>query len=356
MCGSYQGIPRVRDMKARATAMTRMPSTMGLSARLAGARARARGVALRPLLEKAGLTAREFADARVRLPTGNQIVFLNLVAEALADDMLGLSLALDYEMRRGGMFYYVLASSATLMDLLERGARFTAIVNEGVVQELIDGRRIGFALRYTGVKRQDDRHQIEFWLASLLRICRHATGRQLKPSLVRLSHYRRKGHGRFSRFMGCDVEFGAPRDEILFPREAGQLRVLNADPYLNRLLVEICEQTLARRRRATGSFAARVENALGPLLPSGKARLAHIAAEFGMSQRTFARRLADEDLTFSQLLDRLRVDLARRYLLNDKLPISKVAWLLGYKEVGAFSHAFRRWTGKSPSQVARQGQ
>ncbi len=44
-------------MKARATAMTRMPSTMGLSARLAGARARARGVALRPLLEKAGLTA-----------------------------------------------------------------------------------------------------------------------------------------------------------------------------------------------------------------------------------------------------------------------------------------------------------
>ncbi len=71
----------------------------------------------------------------MRLPTGNQIVFLNLVAEALADDMLGLSLALDYELRRGGMFYYVLASSATLMDLFERGARFTAIVNEGVVQE-----------------------------------------------------------------------------------------------------------------------------------------------------------------------------------------------------------------------------
>ena len=89
-------------MKARATAMTRMPSTMGLSARLAGARARARGVALRPLLEKAGLNAREFADARVRLPTGNQIVFLNLVAEALADDMLGLSLALDYECAGAG--------------------------------------------------------------------------------------------------------------------------------------------------------------------------------------------------------------------------------------------------------------
>ena len=342
-------------MKARVAAMTRLPSTMGLSARLAGARARARGIALRPLLEEAGLVPREFADARVRLPAGNQIVFLNLVAEALADDMLGLSLALDYELRRSGMYYYVLASSATLMDLFERGARFTAIVNEGVVQEFVHGRRIGFALRYSGVKRQDDRHQIEFWLASLLRICRHSTGRQLKPALVRLSHYRAKGHGRFESFMGCEVEFGAPRDEILFPREAGQLRILNADPYLNRLLVDICEQALARRRRAAGSFSAQVENALVPLLPHGKARAAHIAAEFGMSQRTFARRLADEDLTFSQLLDRMRLDLARRYLLNDELPISKIAWLLGYKEVGAFSHAFRRWTGKTPSQVARQG-
>ena len=72
-----------------------------------------------------------------------------------------------------------------------------------------------------------------------------------------------------------------------------------------------------------------------------------------MSQRTFARRLADEGLTFSQLLDRLRLDLARRYLVSEELSISKVAWLLGYKEVGAFSHAFRRWTGKSPSEVAR---
>ena len=343
-------------MKAsHAATLARMPSTMGLSARLAGARARARGVALRPLLEKAGLTPRDFADARVRISASSQITFLNLVAEALEDDMLGLNLALDYELRRGGMLYYVLTSSDTLLDLFERGARYTAIVNEGVVQEIVHGRRIGMAMRYTGVKRQDDRHQIEFWLATLLRTCRSITGTHLKPALVRLSHYRAKGHARFAKFMGCEVEFGAPRDEILFSREVAQLRILNADPYLNQLLVEMCEQMLARRQRAAGSFAARVENALAPLLPHGKARAAHIAAEFGMSQRTFARRLADEGLTFSQLLDRMRLELARRYLLNEELAVSKIAWLLGYKEVAAFSHAFRRWTGKSPSQVARQG-
>jgi AraC-like DNA-binding protein len=59
-------------------------------------------------------------------------------------------------------------------------------------------------------------------------------------------------------------------------------------------------------------------------------------------------------VTFSAVLHRLRLELARRYLVQDRMPISKVAWLLGYQEVGAFSHAFRRWTGKSPSEYARR--
>jgi AraC-like DNA-binding protein len=44
-----------------------------------------------------------------------------------------------------------------------------------------------------------------------------------------------------------------------------------------------------------------------------------------------------------------------RYLVKEQMPISRVAWLLGYREPGAFTHAFRRWTGKSPSEVARDG-
>jgi AraC-like DNA-binding protein len=118
------------------------------------------------------------------------------------------------------------------------------------------------------------------------------------------------------------VEYGAPRDEFLFDREAGQLPITNADPYLNRLLIEVSEETLSRQRRASSSFAARVENAIAPLLPHGKALASKIAADFGMSERTFARRLAEEGLTFSKLLDRLRLELALRYLVDEELAIS----------------------------------
>jgi AraC-like DNA-binding protein len=70
-----------------------------------------------------------------------------------------------------------------------------------------------------------------------------------------------------------------------------------------------------------------------------------------MSPRTLARQLAAEGLSFSTVLDRLRADLARRYLLDNGLSISKIAWMLGYGEVSAFNHAYKRWTGRTPREA-----
>lgn len=64
-----------------------------------------------------------------------------------------------------------------------------------------------------------------------------------------------------------------------------------------------------------------------------------------MSRRTLARALAEEAVTFSELLDELRAALAKRYL-----PISQIAWLLGYREASSFTNAFGRWTGSTPRQ------
>jgi AraC-like DNA-binding protein len=334
--------------------IAQLPSALGLASRLACARAREAGIAIKPLLSKANLTLRQLEDLHTRIPVRSQIEFLNRVADALGDDLLGHQVARDFDLRQAGLLYYVFASSNTLREVLERGARFAVVANEGVIHEFIDGRQVGLVMQYTGVQRLADRHQIEFWVTGLVRLCRQLTGRQLRPARVCFTHFRVRGHSRLSRFLACPVEFGAPTDQILFARESCKLRVLNADPFLNRVLIDVCEQALARRRRTPDSFAARVENLLAPLLPHGEARATLVAAKLGLSPRTFARRLADEGLTFSRLLNRLRLNLARRYLLQERLSISRVAWLLGYQEVGAFSHAFRRWTGKAPSDIMRR--
>jgi AraC-like DNA-binding protein len=97
-----------------------------------------------------------------------------------------------------------------------------------------------------------------------------------------------------------------------------------------------------------------VENAIVLLMPHGKAQAPEVARKLGLGSRTLARRLSSEGLTFADVLRNLRRDLAKRHLADDDLPISKIAWLLGYQDVSAFTNAFKRWTGKAPV-VIRKG-
>ena len=69
-----------------------------------------------------------------------------------------------------------------------------------------------------------------------------------------------------------------------------------------------------------------------------------------MSQRSLARRLAARGLTLGKILDD-RSDLAKRHIKDKDLSISEIAWLVGYQEVSAFTHAFKRWTGKTPTEM-----
>ena len=88
-----------------------------------------------------------------------------------------------------------------------------------------------------------------------------------------------------------------------------------------------------------GTFRIGVENTIAPLLPHGRAQAEEIAHRLGLSRRTLARRLASEALTFEGVLSGLRADLAKRYLRDETVAISQIAWLVGYKEVSAFTHA-----------------
>ena len=325
------------------------PSAEGTLSRLACARARAAGLDVDSLMAEAGVTRRQVEEENVWLPARGQIRLLELLADALQDDFLGFHIAHDMDLREIGLLYYVLNSSDLLGEALRRGQRYCAVINEGVSLRVRIGKDFGVAFNYVGVNRLSDRHQIEAWVTSLVRICRELTDRRVLPSYVRFLH-RRKGSPEMDAFMGCKVEFSADADEVAFPGAAQQMPIRAADPYLNRLLIESCEQV--RSRWAIGGpFRTRVENAIAPLLPHGKAASSEIAHQLGMSPRTLTRRLAAEGLTFASVVNNLRSDLARHYLEDNDLPISEIAWLLGFQEVSAFTHAHKRWTGRTPTET-----
>ena len=136
-----------------------------------------------------------------------------------------------------------------------------------------------------------------------------------------------------------------------FRHRSEQMPIVDADPYLNDVLIKYCEQAIADRSTKRSSFGLSVENAIALLLPHGKAQAGEIARKFGVSRRTLARRLASEGLTFAGIMQSLKSDLAKRHLADQTLSISEIAWLLGYRDASAFTHAFKRWTGRAPTAL-----
>jgi AraC-like DNA-binding protein len=331
-----------------------LPSASGGITRLACARVLEAGIPLEPLLRKVGLILPQIEDRTARIPVQAQIRFLELAARAIGDDFLGFHLAQNFDLREIGLLHYVLASCDKLDEALQRAARYSTTVNEGVSLKYVERNDAAVVFDYVGVARHSDRHQIEFWMTAAVRACRELTGRQLSPLRVQFTHHRDDDCAELFAYLGAPVEFDAPADEIAFPRAIKDLTVVSADPYLNELLIAYCEEALALRARRSGSMRAGVENAIAPLLPHGKARLGEIARRLGISERTLARRLAAEGLSFGGILDQLRSDLARRHVRDSTLSISEIAWLLGYQEVSAFTHAFKRWTGMTPRQMRTQ--
>jgi AraC-like DNA-binding protein len=307
-------------------------------------------------LTNAGLTEQQIENRDARLAVQRQIEFLDVTANALGDDFLGFHLAQVVDLREMGLLFYVAASSETLGDALQRAARYSSIANEGLSIQYLKGGDIRVVVEYVGVARHTDRQQIEFLITVLIRLCRQLTGRDLKPSRVRIMH-RRSGRDRskFAAYFGRSITFGARTDELIFANEIADMTVSSADPYLNELLVANCEQALSHRRANRGSFRVAIENAMVPLLPHGKVSASQIAAKVGLSQRTAARRLALEGTTFSSILESLRADLAGQYLSDPDLSISRIAWLLGYQEVSAFTHAYKRWSGRTPREARARG-
>ena len=335
---------------ARPRSLRTMPSATGGITRLACARLRERGKEVAGILSRAGLTVQAVDDPAARLEAKAEIEVLDLAAAALADDLLGFHLARSFDLREIGLVYYVMASSEELAGALHNLERYSRIVNEGVSLTCTLGQGATVTLDYVDFDRGSDQHHTEFWLVALIRILRDITDSRLAPQRLKVKHARPQPPADFKSFFGTEIEFDSDTDEIVLSGPVASLPIARRDPYLNKLLRRYAEEALALKAAKHTGIRSKVEHLLPELLPHGRANVPEVASRLGMSSRTLSRKLRDEGLAFTDILDELRAALARRYLADRELPVSEVAWLLGYQEVSSLTHAFKRWSGTTPRQ------
>jgi AraC-like DNA-binding protein len=92
------------------------------------------------------------------------------------------------------------------------------------------------------------------------------------------------------------------------------------------------------------------------LLPHGKANRQTVAKALGLTERTLAQKLGEENTSYEKVADRLRHSLALQYIKEPSVSVGQIAWLLGYEGPTSFNHAFARWTGRSASEARSDNQ
>jgi AraC-like DNA-binding protein len=290
-----------------------------------------------------------------------QARFLDYAAEALHDSVFGLHLAQQTDPRDAGIFFYVASGAENLGEALSLFARYFRIINEAVSFELTrTPEGILVEVDFVGVPRHSVRQNAEFGIAAILKALREIASRKIRPRRVACAHPRNSNLREFERFYGCDVEFGrasiegASSDLLEFPKDSLAIPLVTADAKLVDALKPFCEKAARERRTAAGTVRASVEKEVEKLLPHGKANVQIVAKALALSVRTLSRRLATEGTTYAEVVDELRRSLALQYLREPGMSLSQIAWLLGYEGSTSFNHAFRRWTGRSPSATRNE--
>jgi AraC-like DNA-binding protein len=339
-----------------------LPTATGFAAKRAIAVLCSHHIATAPLLRRAGLSEHELAQAGNNAnPTSHrvsavaQVKFLDYAAEAMNDSAFGLHLAEQADPHDAGIYFYVASAAKDIDEALALYARYFRIVNEAVRLKSTrkpDG--VAVEVEFIGLPRHLARQTAEFGMAALLKGLRVVAGRNIHPTEVSFAHMRSSGARQFERFYGCPVEFGASTDLFEFSNDTLAIPLLTADPKLLTALEPFCDMASKERHTAAGTLRAAVENEVEKLLPHGKAKKETVAKAVALSVRTLSRRLADEGVTYEEVVDKLRRSLALQYVKEPSIAVSQIAWLLGYEGSTSFNHAFRRWTGQSPSAARNQ--
>ncbi|HSA83038.1 MAG TPA: AraC family transcriptional regulator ligand-binding domain-containing protein [Geminicoccaceae bacterium] len=301
------------------------------------------------LLSAVGLRREQLSEPDAHIPFNAHVGLFENAATALREPCFGFRLGSAVELTEAGLLAYVTLNSPDLGTALRNLCRYLPLLTDGSVCELRrDGAEVRLLFSLVDPEVEMASRQLpEFAAALMVRICEAITGHRARPIRIELRHD--PACPMLARHLGLPVMVYQPRFALVLDATALPIPVVNADARLLELLRRYADELLARRADKD-DLVARAERWVLGNLHTGQVGATHLARGLGMSDRTLARHLAKRGLTPAGLVEELRQQLAGRYLAERAFPLGRITYLLGYSDLSAFTRAFRRWTGRTPSE------
>lgn len=284
------------------------------------------------------------------LPLRSLLGLFERSAAAAGDDLFGLRVGRSMQPEDFGLWVRYAMSAPTLGGMISRLRRALDYHQSGSEFGLhVAGPRATWSYRVTEPVASGLRQHADHALWPMLVAVRRYADAKWTPLRIEFSYERPPCWRRLEDAFGAPTSFGRPANAIVFERELldrPSRQAMSSDAHIiwsdiRRIVAERPPTTILDAVRAV--VRARMTEPLTDMEGT--------ALVLAMSPRTLQRHLSEENRTYRDVLDEVRMNRACELLQESSASITEIALSLGYDDPTSFSRAFRRWAGHPPNYV-----
>ncbi len=152
----------------------------------------------------------------------------------------------------------------------------------------------------------------------------------------------------YQKSLGTTVSFNAPFNQLAIPKRYLTHPLPSSDPVVHQNMLRLCE-----KQKAESFYEDGIETKIRRLIVQSHYHglaIETVASKLGLSERSLRRQLSQSDTSYKKIVDDLREAKARELLAVKGLPVSTIAYDLGFSDPSNFSRTFKRWTQRSPQE------
>lgn len=226
---------------------------------------------------------------------------------------------------------------------LHDGAATMALVSAGTFTRFV------YAIAEHGLT---DTRQIQLGAITIaFNIVQDLCGSDWLPAAVTLACRSPANPRACQKFFRAPVRFDCHESALIFERHWLERPLPPVDP-VERQRIEA--ELAALERQQHSDFPASVRRLIRKQLLFGQCSMEAVAASLGMHRRTLDRKLQRQGAQYGELVDSVKQEVARQLLHDTRLQVQQIAESLHFSTAANFATAFRRWTGKTPSEFRRR--
>jgi AraC-like DNA-binding protein len=311
------------------------------------------GVDPDPVIREAGLDPRLFDDSMNVIPFAALGRLYTLCVARTGCAHFGLLVGRRASILSLGLVSRLMRHSTTIGDAVRALVSNLSVEDRAVVPSLTI--RDGTALLTYATYQVESRSVEQILDAAVgvtVTILRTLCGSDWRPSEVLLPRTALADQALYRHHFRAPVRFNQESATIVFPVRDLDLGIAGADPMLRAML----EEKIQHLKGAQGcELSDDIRRLLRTRLTSNHCSADDIAELFAVHRRTLSRRLKDGGTGYRGISNEIRFEIARQLLEDTMVPLGEIAAALGYSEASAFTRAFRRWSGHTPTAWRAKG-